>query len=95
MDDGGGSPDLDREPDSPACRNRTGFGRIPRSGVPCIEEAEAQVVVRIARIVVVPIGAADVPGIVVPAAAAFDPVGASASGPGPEIPVIVPPAGKD
>ena len=43
-------------------------------------EAEAKIVVAVARGVVVAIGYPTVPGIVVPAAAAFDAVGAANAG---------------
>jgi hypothetical protein len=57
------------------------FRKKPPFGViSVLGKAEAKVVVAIARVVVVAIGNPTVPGIVVPAAAAFNAVGAHNAG---------------
>lgn len=62
-------PGLDRGLDGPGRRNETGFCLCPRA-----QKAEAQIVVPVAGRVVVPICRPAVPGVIVPAAAAFHPV---------------------
>ena len=60
---------------------------MPIWRIVCTRQAQAQVVVPVARIVVVAIGGADVGWVVVPAAAPIDPVGAFwAIIPGPPLP---------
>jgi hypothetical protein len=63
-------PGSGQETDGPCHRDET---RILHS--PCIDEAEAQVAVGVARIVPVAVGTPKVPGIIVPAAATVHAIG--------------------
>ncbi len=65
-----GMPGSGQEADGPCHRGET---KILHS--PCIDEAEAQVAVGVAGIVPVAVGAPEVPGVVVPAAAAVHAIG--------------------